>query len=293
MDDLIDTFKILRPRLIAIAYRMLGSRADAEDVVQDAYLRAHGREHQEIRCGEAWLVTITTRLCVDRLRRSSVEREAYIGPWLPEPIVSRRGEPPDAMMELAAEVSMAFMVVLERLSPDERAVFLLHQVFEFDYAEIAEVMEKSVAACRQMFHRARMRVQAGQPRFRISRDEHQRLLDRFILASREGNRSVLAQLLTEDAAFTSDGGGKRRAAIKVIVGADRIARMQAGITCKWGARISYESAEINGEPGALRFLDGELDAVISIGIDSGRIEAIYMVRNPDKLRAVKVSGRLH
>ncbi|HEY4317148.1 MAG TPA: sigma-70 family RNA polymerase sigma factor, partial [Herbaspirillum sp.] len=191
-----DTFAALRPRLFSIAYRMLGTRADAEDVVQDAWLRWHGATPAALESAEAWLVTVTTRLAIDRLRTRKSEREAYIGWWLPEPLVELDERTPETAAELASDVSVAFMWVLERLSPEERAAFLLRQVFDQDYADIASMLEKSEAACRQMVHRAQQRVQQEQPRFEVPRDTHRELLARFMQAAGGGDREAMKALMS-------------------------------------------------------------------------------------------------
>ena len=196
------TFTALRPRLFSIAYRMLGLRADAEDVVQDAWLRWQGSAQEAVQSAEAWLVTITTRLAIDRLRARAAERESYVGWWLPEPIVELDERTPESNAEMASEVSMALLWVLERLSPEERAAFLMRQVFEHEYADIATVLGKSEAACRQMVHRAQERVQQQKPRFEVAKEQHHALLGRFIAAAQVGDRAARAQ---------QPGGGLLRA----------------------------------------------------------------------------------
>lgn len=277
-----DQFNRLRPRLFGIAYRMLGVRAEAEDIVQDAYLRWHGSTPDRLRSAEAWLVTIVTRLCIDRLRSAMAERAAYFGPWLPEPLV----DSPETVLERASDVSMAFLVVLERLAAEERAAFLLHQVFEFDYAEISAILDKSEAACRQIVHRARERVRAARPRFAVSRAAHIDMLEKFVAATRTGNRDELAALFTADASYTGDGGGKAPTTVKIVRGADRVARLYEGLRRKLGERMTFRLVEINGEPGLLKLLDGHIDSALSIAIEDGRIAAMYVVRNPDKLARV-------
>lgn len=283
VDNNTDAFTALKPRLLRIAYRMLGSRADAEDAVQDAYLRCHDAQGRALRSNDAWMITVLTNLCIDRLRRAKVEREAYIGPWLPEPIVVPPEQSPDFALQMAGEISMAFMVVLERLGPEERAVFLLHQVFDYDYAEIAAVLGKSQAACRQILHRAKQRVQQGRPRFQVDPALHRRLVMDFVAAARAGNQEAMTALLAPDATYTADGGGKAVAVLRVVQGADKIARLHAGLARKWGAHTTYEVAVINGEAGVLRRFDGTVDSTISFSIAVDRIDAIYVVRNPDKL----------
>ncbi|NHZ80404.1 RNA polymerase sigma-70 factor [Massilia sp. CCM 8695] len=277
-------FHQLRPRLFGIAYRMLGSRADADDAVQDAWLRWNANDARaDLASTDAWLVTVTTRLCIDRLRSAIAEREAYIGPWLAEPIVTRASDLPESRLELAGDVSMAFMLMLERLGPEERAVFLLHEVFDCDYADIAAAVDKTEAACRQLLHRARERVRADKPRFAVSDAAHMELLGRFVTAAQSGERAQLAQLFVPDATFRADGGGKVSATINVVRGADKIARFYESMARKHGAATTFEHATINGEAGLLRLVDGKLDSTMSFDMEDGRIAAIYVVRNPDKL----------
>lgn len=283
------SFHACRPKLYGIAYRMLGSRADAEDILQDAYLRWHGlgaAEIADIRSAEAWLVTAVTRLCLDRLRHAKLERETYQGPWLPEPLVAPAALTPEESAELASDVSMAFMVVLERLAPEERAAFLLHQVFDLGYDEIAGMLGKSQVACRQLVHRARERVAQERRRFAISRETHVALLQRFMDAARSGDRAQLTALLADNASMTADGGGKAVSVNTVMHGADRIARLFHVVARQFGERASYRIATVNGEPGVLRLIDGKLDSVISLVTDGSRIVEMYSVRNPDKLKGI-------
>jgi RNA polymerase sigma-70 factor (ECF subfamily) len=279
-------FSAHRSRLFGIAYRMLASRAEAEDVLQDAYLRWHTSSATDLRTPEAWLVTVVTRLCIDRLRLLKTEREAYVGPWLPEPLAATEVPSPEQGLEFATDVSIALLTVLERLTPEERAAFLLREAFELDYAEVARILGKSEAACRQLVHRANERVRAGRPRFTVSREAHADLLQRFAAAANAGNREQLAALFATDATLTQDGGGKVLAALKVLHGAERIARFYFVIARQVGARASYRPAEINGERGLLRYLDGKLDSALSFVTDGVHILDVYIVRNPDKLKAL-------
>lgn len=286
MNDIFTTqFHQLRPRLFGIAYRMLGSRADADDAVQDAWLRWNASDTRAtLASADAWLITVVTRLCIDRLRSAMAERETYIGPWLAEPIITRAADLPESRLELAGDISMAFMLMLERLGPEERAVFLLHEVFDCGYADIAAAVGKTEAACRQLLHRARERVRADKPRFAVSDATHMELLGRFVTAAQSGERDRLAQLFAPDATFRADGGGKVSATINIVRGADKIARFYESMARKFGAATTFEHAIINGEAGLLRLVDGVLDSTMSFDIEDGRISAIYVVRNPDKLR---------
>jgi len=276
------TFERLRGRLFGLAYRMLGSRADAEDVVQEAYIRWHEAAQQAIDSPEAWLVTTTTRLAIDRLRRLKTEREAYVGPWLPEPIVS--AAPPDRALDLSADLSIAFLTLLERLAPEERAAFLLHDVFDVGYAEIASVIERSEAACRQVVHRARERVRGERKRFEATEAAKTELLQRFIAAVDTRDEQALLALFAPDATWTADGGGKVGAAPTPIAGADRIARLVLSLRNKFiGEHHRFEIATVNGETGVCLRESGRLIATLSIAADADHILAVYAIVNPDKL----------
>src|SRR5215469_752689 len=233
-------FERHRPRLFGIAYRMLGSRTDAEDVLQDAYLRWHRGASEDLRSPEAWLVTTVTRLCIDRLRAARTERERYVGPWLPEPLIGDTAPAADARAELSSSLSIAFLVVLEQLEPDERAAFLLHEVFDTDYAEIAEILGKSEAACRQMVSRARKRVHEQRPRAQVSDAARRSLLERFAQAIQAQDKTALLELIAETATWTSDGGGKTRAALKVIRGRERVVRFVLGVLGRHIQRFAFE-----------------------------------------------------
>lgn len=288
MNDSTDTFIRIRPRLFGIAYRMLGSRADAEDIVQDAWLRWNDNGTKEqLQSSDAWLVTVVTRLSIDRLRGAKLERETYTGPWLPEPLVEQAVDSPEQRLEQIGDISMAFMLMLERLGPEERAVFLLHDIFEFDYAEIAATVGKTEAACRQLLSRARERVRTDRPRFPVDRNAHLDLIGKFAQAMRAGERDQLAQLFTAGATFTGDGGDKATAIRRVVVGADRIARFYANLLRKYPG-MEMHSATINGEPGLVCLAEGKVDTVVSFAFEGDRISAIYAVRNPDKLSYVRM-----
>jgi RNA polymerase sigma-70 factor (ECF subfamily) len=276
-------FEALRGRLFGLAYRMLGSRAEAEDIVQEAYLRWHETTSEKIENSEAWLVTTTTRLAIDRLRRLKTEREAYIGQWLPEPIVSYT-PPPDRHLDLADDLSVAFLTLLERLAPEERAAFLLHDVFDVGYGEIASVLERSESACRQVVHRARERVRGDRKRFDVTESAKSDMLHKFMAAMEARNEQALLELFAPDATWTADGGGKTGAAPVPIVGADRIAKLVISLRERfWATGWVVEVATVNGETG-LCIRDGDrLTATMSIATDGDRILAVYAVVNPDKL----------
>ncbi|WP_229503812.1 RNA polymerase sigma factor SigJ [Massilia putida] len=283
-DPSLDTFVRLRPRLFGIAYRMLGIRADAEDFVQEAWLRWQNGGSLDARTPEAWLVTVVTRLSIDRLRGAMTEREQYVGPWLPEPLVEDTVASPESALEAAGDISTAFLLMLERLAPEERAVFLLHQVFDFGYDEVAAMVGKTEAACRKVLQRARERVRAERSRFAVDRELHLALLGRFVQASRSADPAQVQALLAPDATFTGDGGGKAKTAVRRVCGADRVGRLVAGIERKWsGSDTRHDIVAVNGAPGILTWRNGVPDAITSIHIEDGRIAAIYVVRNPDKL----------
>ena len=291
-----DLFTTLRPRLFGIAYRMVGVRADAEDVLQDAWLRWSRQDVAALQSAEAWLVTVVTRLAIDRLRALKAEREAYVGWWLPEPLVELQGDnadsggihhnTPESAAELAGELSVAFLYVLERLGPEERAAFLLRQVFDYDYPEIAAHLGKTEAACRQMVHRASERVQQARTRFDVPRNVHHQLLQRFMLAAKSGDRNAIEALLSEDAQLIGDGGGKVASFPKPLLGRFRIAMLYWAQQRRLGEQLAYRMALINGEPGLLHYAIGRLDSAQAFVTDGERIVAIYAVRNPDKLAGV-------
>jgi RNA polymerase sigma-70 factor (ECF subfamily) len=262
---------------------MLGSRADAEDVVQEAYVRWHQSQQSAIENPEAWLVTTTTRLAIDRLRRLKTEREAYVGPWLPEPIVTST-PPPDRQLDLAADLSIAFLTLLERLAPDERAAFLLHDVFDVGYDQIASILDKAEAACRQIVHRARERVRGERKRFEASEREKTALLQTFVAAVEARDEQALLALFAPDATWTADGGGKTAASPIPIVGNERIARFVINLRDKFlSPNHRFELTTVNDEA-ALALRDGtRLVATLSISTDSKHIFAVYAVVNPDKL----------
>jgi RNA polymerase sigma-70 factor (ECF subfamily) len=272
-----------RRRLLGLAYRMLGSRSDAEDVVQDAYVRFVDAE--DVRNPEAFLVTVVTRLCLDRLKSAKARREIYVGPWLPEPVFDTDGLSTEAATELADDLSFALLLALDRLSPQERATFLLHDVFDVPFSEIATMIDRSEPACRQLAPRARRAVRHERPAPTVTPDHHAHLLQAFIEAVASGDLSGLTGLLREDAVALTDGGGRKTAALNPIYGAGKVARFFIGVAGKAAGReIRIEPAMINGSVGALLYMDGELDHSLSISIDGDKIAAVYLVRNPDKLQ---------
>jgi RNA polymerase sigma-70 factor, ECF subfamily len=278
-------FERHRPRLFGIAYRMLGSRSDAEDVLQDAYLRWHRGASEELRSPEAWLVTTVTRLCIDRLRVARAQREQYVGPWLPEPLIGDAAPAADMRAELSSSLSIAFLVVLEQLEPDERAAFLLHEVFDTAYAEIAEILGKSAAACRQIVSRARKRVRGRRPRAQVTDAARRLVLERFANAIQMQDKAALLELVAEQASWTSDGGGRARAALKAIRGRERVVRFALGVLGRHADKFAFEMTAVNGEPALAVRAEGKLFSVITVRTDGMRILDVYTVLNPDKLVA--------
>lgn len=289
MNGPLDKFAENRRRIWSIAYRMLGSRADADDAVQEAWLRWNGTRQGEIRSPQAWLVTATTRICIDRLKSLRAERERYTGPWLPEPIVDEAASP-DHAVELASELSVALLALLERLAPEERAAFLLHEMFESDYRDIAQILGKSEAACRQIVSRASRRVRAERPRMVVSEQAKRNLLDAFTTALQNQDQRALLKLLAPDSAWTSDGGGKARAMRRVLRGADKLAKFGANIFRKYIGDLTFKAVIVNGEPGHAVFYKGELFSVTTFRTDGQRILDVFTVMNPDKLRQVSLSA---
>jgi RNA polymerase sigma-70 factor (ECF subfamily) len=281
-------FEQARRRLWDIAYRMLGSRADADDMVQETYLRWRRVEVDRIQRPEAWLVTTLTRACIDRLRKARKERETYVGPWLPEPLVGEPAASGHEAAELASDLSVALLVVLERLAPEERAAFLLHEVFDSGYDDIAQILGKSEGACRQIVSRARRRVRADRPRVQVSAAARARLLEGLVRAVQARDKDALVRLVAEEATWTTDGGGRSRTARKVIYGADRIVRLLLGLSRRYLHRAVFRTVIVNGEPG-LAVMEGDrLQAIWTIRTDGVRLLDVYNVMNPDKLRAVRL-----
>jgi RNA polymerase sigma-70 factor, ECF subfamily len=289
----IDLFQTHRSALFAVAYRMLGSATDAEDVLQAAWLRFAAARPSDLRSAKAYLTTIVTRLCLDRLKSARATREEYVGPWLPEPVVTSDGPGPERSLAQAESVTLAFMVLLETLSPEERAVFLLREVFDYEYDEIAEMLDMSGANCRQLFHRAKGRIAERKPRFRASMDEKRPLVERFLRAFSEGSEAGLTSVLAEDIGFWSDGGGKVLAARRPIFGREHVVRLLLGIRRTASAvgvpleSVTFEIVEVNGEPALLLRVAGRLDGVYVMAVEEGAITAIRVVRNPDKLTYIE------
>jgi len=286
------TFEPHRRRLLGLAYRMLGSMAEAEDAVQDAYLRWHDVDRGSIAEPRAFLMTTTTRICLDVLKSARVRREEYVGPWLPDPVIDTAALAPDTQAELAEDLSVALLLALERLSPLERAAFLLHDVFDYSFTQVADTLGRNEAACRQLASRARTHVREAGPSpatsARASSDavdaKHSELVSAFIAASRSGDVARLTQLLANDARLVTDGGGKVLAALNVISGGDRVAAFLAGVVRKgWTDQTTLRFDTINGLPGLIVSSPDGLVQTTAFEIDGEVIRAIYIVRNPDKL----------
>ncbi|MGH4035035.1 RNA polymerase sigma-70 factor [Actinomycetota bacterium Odt1-20B] len=273
---------------MGVAYRMLGRVADAEDVVQEAWLRWSAADREQVREPRAYLVRVTTRLAIDRLRHVQSRRESYVGPWLPEPLVTDFDQTvPDTAERavLADSVSLAVLVVLESLSPLERAVFVLREAFGFPFAEIAQTLDRSEAAVRQLAGRARKHVDERRPRYEVDPAQRRDLTERFLAAAVEGDLTGLLSLLAPDVHLVGDSGGKAKAPLRVIESADKVGRFIAGATAKGLAdgEIEARFVEFNGAESVLLLVDGKPDAVLQLDVADGRIQRVYIVRNPDKL----------
>ena len=273
-----------RGLLFSIAYRMLGSVADAEDILQEAFIRWDRAAATEIQSPRAFLVTVVSRLCINQLQSARVRREEYPGQWLPEPLVTESDIDPYTVARVDESLSMAFLILLERLTPVERAVFLLREVFEYEYGEIAESVGKDEQNCRQILRRARRHIDEIRPRFQASPGQRERLLSEFLEATSTGDLNRLVGLLASDAVLHSDGGGKAPAVPNLVHGADRVARaILGGLARLVPANLSSRRARINGDPGVVSYLEGRPYSVLTLNIDNGRIKSIFIVTNPEKL----------
>jgi len=292
-DTFTDVFEEHRPVLTGVAYRMLGRVADAEDVVQEAWLRWSADDRDDVREPRGFLVRITTRLAIDRLRHVQSRRESYVGPWLPEPIVTDFGpEVPDTAERavLCDSVSLAVLVVLESLSPLERAVFVLREAFGFPYAEIADALEKSEAAVRQLAGRARKHVDERRHRYDVDPAERRDLTERFLAAASGGDISGLLSLLAPDVTLVGDSGGKSKAPLRVLHSADKVGRFVFAVAHESMPDLDVRLVEINGAPALLLFSGGRPDSVVQLEVTDGRISCVYILRNPDKLITLAAPG---
>jgi RNA polymerase sigma-70 factor (ECF subfamily) len=281
-------FEALRPRLFALAYRMLGMVADAEDVLQEAFLRWSATDRDKVREPGAFLTTVVTRLCMDILGSARARRESYVGPWLPEPLLA--GDDPAASAELADSLSLAFLVLLEELTPAERAAFLLHDVFGYGYDELSRIVAKDPAACRQLVSRARRHAAARRQRFDADPELAGRLCQEFVTACAGGDIDRLVGILAQDVVVWTDGGGKVKAALRPVTGPERAARFLIGVTRKIPAGSTVQLARLNGQPGVLITVDGAVTAALALDIVTGSIVGVRVVTNPDKLAAVNTAA---
>lgn len=284
-DPATEMFVAHRNLLFTVAYEMLGSAADAEDVLQETWLRWVAVDLDTVRDRRAYLVRITTRQALNRLRTMSRRKESYVGPWLPEPLLTAPDVAED--VELAESMSMAMMLVLETLAPTERAVFVLREVFDVGYEEIAAAVDKSPAAVRQIAHRARRHVDARRPRQSVSPSETRAALESFRRAFETGDLQGLLDVLAPEVVYMGDGGGIKHAALRPIVGADKVARLFAGMADRAGNVLTFGPAVVNGTPALVVHLGGEFDGVVAVQVVDGRITGLYFVRNPEKLSHVE------
>jgi RNA polymerase sigma-70 factor (ECF subfamily) len=280
-------FEELRPYLFSIAYRMLGSASEAEDVVQDAWLRSASAP-RDLGSPKAWLSTVATRLCLDRLKSARASREHYVGPWLPEPVPTASSPDPEEHAARHESITLAFLVLLETLSPAERAAFLLREVFEYDYDEVARVLETTPAACRQLVHRAKERIAERRPRFRASSERNRQVVARFLDAVGRGEIEGLQSYLAEDVVYAADSGGRVPAATRPVTGPDAVSRLFAGLWRKGAPNVAsgvvrLQTTEVNGEPALLLFDRGRLETVVVFSVEDERITAVHVARNPEKL----------
>ena len=279
-----ETFEKARPRLWGLAYRMLGSTSDADDAVQDTWLRWQTADRTKVKTPDAWLTSVCSRLCIDTLRAAHRSRVDYVGPWLPEPLVTDAASGPDDAAELASSLSMAFLLMLERLSPVERAAYLLHDVFDHGYDDIAGVLDRKPDACRQLVSRARKHLKDGKARYPEHSAERSHLLQAFLAALESGETDRLASLLAEDAELWTDGGGKVIAQKEVIHGRDEISHILAMIWEAAWHRLEFSEDAVNGGPGLILREDGEVVGVLTLSLTPDeKISGVYVVRNPDKL----------
>jgi RNA polymerase sigma-70 factor, ECF subfamily len=288
-----ESFETYRPYLFSIAYRMLGSAMDAEDMVQETYLRYQATPLETIHSLKAYLTTILTRLCMDQLQLARRKRELYVGPWLPEPILTAETDEvvgrvdPEKRVEIEESVSLAFLVLLEQLQPFERAVFLLREVFAYQFAEIATMLDKSEAACRRSFSRAKLHLQEHRPRFPASRQTHQQLLNSYLQAVQTGEMAPLMNLLSEDVTLWADGGGKvKQAALRPIHGREAVARFSLGTRRFWPENSHIELAEVNGQAACIIRTGDSVFSVLTIDVERGQILTIRVIANPEKLAHV-------
>ena len=289
MDAATATFHDLRPRLKGIAYRMLGSVSESEDIVQDVWLRWHDADTDSVNNAEAWLVATTTRISIDRLRSAKARREQYVGIWLPEPVLTEWPATPEDIEELSNEVSVAFLTVLERLTPEARAAFLLREVFDVDYSEVAQTLGKSEAACRQIVHRAKAQLREERPRRAVPSQAHQKLMRRFAEVLAQGDFAGMKSMLADTAVLVGDGGGHVSSFPKPMVGGLRIAQLLFAPHLRPKDALRIELVMINGQYALLRYINGELESAQSYESDGKHITRVHVQRNPEKLARLVVA----
>lgn len=286
-----DVFDTDRPLLFSIAYRMLGSASDAEDVLQDAWLRFSSADRSDIRSPKAFATTIVTRLCLDRLKSARARREEYVGPWLPEPVLTSEVQGPDITLQRAESVTLAFLVLLEKLSPEERAVFLLKDIFDYEHTEIAEMLGTTTTNSRQLLHRAKARLAEGRPRLTGTPESRRAIAERFARAFSSGDAGELAALLATDVGLWSDGGGKALAARRPLLGREEVLNLLVGLhrtalTAGVAHDVRLRIEDINSEPALILRLSDRLESIFVFSIEDGAISGIRVVRNPDKLARI-------
>lgn len=287
-----EPFETHRPLLFSLAYRMLGSATEAEDVVQDTWIRYESAKPGDVRSAKAFLATIATRLCLDRLKSAGASREQYVGPWLPEPVLTGPDATPEEIVQRRESITLAFLTLLETLGPEERAVYLLREVFDYACEEIAEVLNTTAANCRQLFHRAKAHIAAGRPRFSPSDAAKREIVGRLLAALNDADTVSLEKLLAEDVRFWADGGGKASAATRPLEGRVRVLTFFAGIarigaTIKATHEVALAVEEVNAEPAMVLRVDRAVDGVFVCTVERGEIVVIRAVRNPDKLTAIE------
>jgi RNA polymerase sigma-70 factor, ECF subfamily len=290
-DQRLDTFLQYRPLLLSIAYRMLGSMSDAEDMLQESFLRWQQSSEVDIRCPRAFLVTVITRLCINQLQSARMQREQYFGEWLPEPVVSTPESDPSMLPQMDESLSIAFLVILERLAPVQRAVFLLREVFDYEYLEIARIVSQTEVNCRQIFRRARLHIKEIRPRFDASTAQKEKLVREFMAATARGDIEGLLQLFAQDIAIHTDGGGKASATVNPVYGTLNASRLVVYGNKKFRSEAAVvKFAMVNGQPGIVTYLHGRAETVLALDILDEQIRKVYILRNPDKLQVVPHSG---
>lgn len=286
-DGHLDIFLQHRSLLLSIAYRMLGSLADAEDMLQETFLRWRNTSSADVQAPKAFLVTVITRLCINQLQSARVQREQYVGEWLPEPVVTAPGDDPSQVFQIDESLSLAFLVLLERLNPIERAVFLLREVFAYEYSEVGEVVGQSQVNCRQIFRRARLNIKKMQPRFDPSPKKKEELLKEFLEAVSRGDMEELEHFLSADISVHTDGGGKATQLVNPVYGCENVARLMLGIDKKFKPHNAVvKTVQINGQPGIISYVNGRAETVFTVDVADDKIHQIFILRNPEKLQRI-------